>query len=219
MRMIPLLLATVLSLVLLPARAQESESAVPLTSQAYARDAMTKGVVLFAVRWDRRWGCGEFENAQLRLIAFDRLPTSRTGDDKNADLVVADAPLVLTRPDYDDYAFIVEPGEYAISGLHIKATASVSDVRTAKVGRDRLIKEGRPEGGSFVVEAGEVVYVGHFYLDCLREPTLWRHYLEDRESFAAYVAMTKRRVPELDISNTRFRLFKTRYFGRDFELK
>lgn len=219
MRVGSLLLAATLSCTVLPVWAQASAAAVPLTSDAYSQSATAKGVVLFAVRWDRRWKCGGFENAQLRLIAFDKLPTSRAGEDQNADLVVADAPLLMTSPKFDDYAFLLEPGEYALSGLHIKVAASESDVRIAKVGRERLIKEGNPEGGSFVVGPGEVVYIGHFYLDCLKEPILWRYYLEDRESFDAYVVKTKKKFPELDTTKVNFRLFKTPFFGRDFELK
>lgn len=193
--------------------------ALPLTSENFAEGGTTKGVVLFAVRWDRRWKCGGFENAQLRLLAFDKLPITRTTEDESADLVLADAPLLMTKPRFDDYAFVVAPGEYALVGLHIKAAASVSDVRIAKVGRDRLIKDGRPDGGSFVVNPGEMLYIGHFYLDCFKEPTLWRYYPEDREAFNGYLAGVTKQHPELDASKVQFRLFKTTFFGRDFELK
>jgi hypothetical protein len=201
------------------AAAQNPVAAAPLTSEAYAESGKTKGVVLFAVRWDRKWKCASFENAQLRLIAFDKLPSSRPVEDESADLLVADAPLIMTKPRFDDYAFLVEPGEYALSGLHIKAAASVSDVRLAKVGRERLLKDGHPEGGTFTVGPGEIVYIGHFYLDCYGEPTLWRYYLEDRDSFNAYLAEAKKKYPDLDLSKAHFRLFKTKFFGRDYELK
>lgn len=199
--------------------AQNPAAAVPLTSEAYTESGKTNGVVLFAVRWDRKWKCAGFENAQLRLIAFDKLPSNHPVEDENADLLVADAPLIMTKPRFDDYAFFVEPGEYALSGLHIKAAASVSDVRLARVGRERLLKDGRPEGGSFTVAPGEIVYIGHFYLDCYVEPTLWRYYLEDRDTYNAYLAEVKKKYPELDFSKAQFRLFKTKYFGRDYELK
>ena len=92
------------SLTLLVGRASaEAPVAVPLTPESYAEGATTKGVVLLAVRWDRRWKCANFENAQLRLLAFDKLPITRKTDDENADLVLADAPLVMTKPRFDDY--------------------------------------------------------------------------------------------------------------------
>jgi len=218
MRLAFVLVGVALSLLVGRASA-EGSVAVPLTSESYAEGGTTKGVVLFAVRWDRRWKCGGFENAQLRLLAFDKLPITRTTEDESADLVLADAPLLMTKPRFDDYAFVVAPGEYALVGLHIKAAASVSDVRIAKVGRDRLIKDGRPDGGSFVVNPGETVYIGHFYLDCFKEPTLWRYYPEDREAFNGYLAGVTKQHPELDASKVQFRLFKTTFFGRDFELK
>lgn len=218
MRIAFVLVGMVLGLMAIRASA-EASVAVPLTPESYAESAKTKGIVLFAVRWDRRWKCASFENAQLRLLAFDKLPISRNGEDEGADLVLADAPLVMTKPQFDDYAFVVEPGEYALVGLHIKAASSMTDVRLAKVGRDRLVKDGRPEGGSFVVGPGETIYIGHFYLDCYKEPTLWRYYPEDREAFNAYLAGVTKQHPELDTSKAQFRLFKTTFFGRDFELK
>lgn len=218
MRLAFVLVGVALSLVVGRA-SSEGSVAVPLTTESYAEGVTTKGVVLFAVRWDRRWKCAGFENAQLGLLAFDKLPVSRTNEDESADMVLADAPLVMTKPRFDDYAFVVAPGEYALVGLQIKAAASVSDVRIAKVGRDRLIKDGRPDGGSFVVRPGETVYIGHFYLDCFKEPTLWRYYPEDREAFNGYLAGVTKQHPELDASKVQFRLFKTTFFGRDFELK
>lgn len=218
MRIAIVLVGVVLTLLVGRASAQTSV-AVPLTPESYAEGATTKGIVLFAVRWDRRWKCAGFENAQLRLLAFDKLPISRSSEDESADWVLADAPLVMTKPRFDDYAFVVAPGEYALVGLHIKAANSMTDVRIAKVGRDHLIKDGQPEGGVFNVGPGEAIYIGHFYLDCYKEPTLWRYYPEDREGFDAYLAGVTKQHPELDASKIQFRLFKTRFFGRHFELK
>lgn len=95
----------------------------------------------------------------------------------------------------------------------------MTDVGVAKVGRDRLFKDGVPDGGTFSVGEGEVVYIGHFYIDCYKEPSLWRYYLEDSEGFNGYLAEHKKKVPELDISKAKFQLFKSNYFGRDYELK
>jgi hypothetical protein len=218
MRIVLVLVGVALGL-LVGCASAEGSVVVPLTPKSYAEGATTKGVVLFSVRWDRRWNCAGFDNAQLRLLAFDKLPIGRTNEDESADLVLADAPLLMTKPRFDDYAFVVAPGEYALVGLHIQAAVSVSDVRVATVGRDRLIKDGRPVGGSFVVGPGEAVYIGHFYLGCFKEPTLWRYYPEDREAFNGYLAGVTKQHPELDVSRVQFRLFKTTFFGRDFELK
>ena len=175
--------------------------------------------VLLSVRWDRKWKCAGFENAQLRLLGFDLFPSTRPVDDEGADLLLDDAPLLLTKPRFDDYAFLVEPGQYALSKLHIKVARSVRDVGIAKVGRETLLQDGASVGGTFDVDAGEVVYIGHFSIDCFQEPSLWRVYLKDRESFNEYLADQKKKVPELDTSKASFRLFKSSFFGKDFELK
>jgi len=191
----------------------------PLTSENYIQDGTKKGVVLLSVRWDRKWKCAGFENAQLRLLGFDHLPSKRPMNDEGADLLLDDAPLLMTKPKFDDYAFLVEPGQYGLSKLHIKAARSSTDVGIAKVGRDRFFKDEVPDGGAFNVGAGEIVYIGHFYIDCYKEPSLWRYYLEDREDFNSYLAEQKKKVPELDITKAKFQLFKSSYFGRDYELK
>lgn len=80
------------------AAAQNLAVAAPLTSEAYTESGKTKGVVLFAVRWSRKWKCASFENAQLRRIGFDKLPSTRPIEDEGADLLVADAPLIMTKP-------------------------------------------------------------------------------------------------------------------------
>jgi hypothetical protein len=191
----------------------------PLTSENYIQEGTKKGVVLLSVRWDRKWKCAGFENAQLRLLGFDHLPSKRPMNDEGADLLLDDAPLLMTKPKFDDYAFLVEPGQYGLSKLHIKVARSSSDVGIAKVGRDRFFKNEVPDGGAFTVGAGEIVYIGHFYIDCYKEPSLWRYYLEDREDFNSYLAEKKKKVPELDITKAKFQLFKSSYFGRDYELK
>ncbi|WP_341677767.1 hypothetical protein [Niveibacterium sp. SC-1] len=192
---------------------------VPLTHDNYAQEGARKGVVLMSVRWDRKWNCAGYENAQLRVLGFDRLPSQHAAKDERADLLLDDAPLVMTKPVFDDYAFLVEPGEYALSRLQIKAAKSVSDIRYSKVERDRLLKDGQPQGGTFRVDAGELVYIGHFYLDCYKEPAMWRYYMEGRAAFDEYLAGWTKKFPELDAARVQFRLFKSPYFGRDYALE
>jgi hypothetical protein len=43
------------------------------TSQAHLSSPHL-GVVLLDVNWGRRWGCGDFQNAELRQLSFDRVP-------------------------------------------------------------------------------------------------------------------------------------------------
>jgi hypothetical protein len=185
-------------------------------------DAVTsnpsKGVLLLAVRWDRRWNCGGFENAQLRVIGFDKLPTTKAGDEIASDILLNDAPLVMTKPVFDNYAFLVEPGDYGLSRLEIKVAKSRSDVGFFKVPRSKFLKDGQSLGGSFAVGAGEVIYLGHFYLDCNQQPILWRYYPEGREGFNGYLASLKKMYPGLDAEKVAFRLLQTKEFGNDYKL-
>jgi hypothetical protein len=191
--------------------------AEPITADAYGRSRDTKGVVLLAVRWDRRWKCGGYENAQLRVIAFDKLPSEKGNDDR-PDLVLDDAPRVMTKPAFDNYAFLVEPGEYGLSGLEIKVARSASDVGFFKAPRSIFMKEGKSAGGSFKVAAGEIVYIGHFYLDCAKQPTLWRYYPDGREAFSEYLSTMKKAFAMLDLGSAQFRLFQTTEFGNEYQL-
>jgi hypothetical protein len=178
----------------------------------------SKGIILFAVRWDRRWNCGGFENAQLRAIGFDKLPSAKTGDDVAADVLLEDAPLIMTKPVFDNYAFLVEPGDYGLSRLEIKVAKSRSDVGFFKIPRSKFLKDGQSLGGTFAVAAGEVVYLGHFYLDCAQQPILWRYYPEGREAFNGYLASLKRSHPALETEKVVFRLLQTKEFGNDYKL-
>ena len=203
---------------LAPAHAANESVAERWSADSYARNKEVKGVVLLSIRWDRKWKCGGFENAQLRAVGFDQLPRSKATDDLPADIIFDDAPLIATKPTFDDYALIVDPGEYVLSRLQIKVARSVSDVGFLNASRSLLLKGDMADAGTFNVAAGEVVYIGHFYLSCANEPTLWRYYMKDRNAFEEYLAGVKTRQPELNTEQARFRLFKSKAFGSDFAL-
>jgi hypothetical protein len=212
-RLLPMLLLWCVS-----ANAIAAEAiAEPLTSDSYAQLGNTHGVVLFSVRWDRYWWCGGFEHAQLQKIAFDKLP-SRKRDSERPDILLSDAPVFATKPIFDNYALLLEPGEYGLSEVEIKVARSASDVGSLSLTRSTLLQAGQPQGGGFSVSPGEIVYIGHFYLDCTQEPTLWRYYADGREAYDEYLAEVKRQRPMLDITKARFRLFQTNTFGRSYEL-
>ena len=187
-----------------------SGAAVNTTNQS-------KGLILLAVRWDRRWNCAGFENAQLRVIAFDKLPTTKA-DDVAPDILLDDAPLIMTKPVFENYAFQVEPGEYGLSRLEINVAKSGSDVGFFRVPRSKFLNDGKSLGGTFTVAAGEAVYFGHFYLDCYRQPILWRYYAEGREGFNGYLASLEKIYPALEVNKVVFRLFQTKEFGEDYKL-
>jgi hypothetical protein len=191
-----------------------------LTRSAYENAKADMGVVLVGVNWGRAWGYCGFENVQLRRLAFDRMPIEKEGDEAPADLVL-EGPTLMAKPVSVDYAFLLEPGEYALTEFHIKAAKSVNDVGAFHAGRTRLIEGGRPVAGSFNVGANELVYIGHFAPDCPRsgEPIVWRYYLKDAAAFKEYLTEVKNKYPFLDMETAQFRLFHTTTIGHEYHLQ
>ena len=112
------------------------------TGDLFAENRATKGVVLMDVNWGRRWNCGGFENAELRGIAFDKLPPAKASNDTPADVALVQPPNLASRPVFDSYALLLEPGEYALSAFSIKVARSVSDVSYWVANRSDLLKDG-----------------------------------------------------------------------------
>ncbi|HXC41439.1 MAG TPA: tetratricopeptide repeat protein, partial [Burkholderiales bacterium] len=190
-----------------------------LSAEEYSRLKEKTGVVLLAINWNRRWNCGGFQNAQLQSIAFDRMAAAARADDAPPDLRIADAPLIMTTPGFDNYAFVVDPGSYVLSGFEVKAAMSMVDVRRGGAGRSRLIKDGKALGGSFEVQAREAVYIGHFFLDCYQQPMLWRFYSDGQEEFRKYLDSIKSKFPALDMQSIQYRPMTTVQFGNDIFLE
>jgi hypothetical protein len=189
------------------------------TEKSFARDGVAKGVVLLDVNWGRRWGCGSYENAELRGLAFDRLPSKRTAEDEAADLTLVQGASLLTKPTFISYAAIVDPGQYALSGFDIKIARSASDISHWVAKRSELLKDGKALGGAFKVAAGETVYIGNFFLDCHQGPQLWRYYTEGTAAFRQHLQQYKREYPFLDVDAVIYRLFETTTLGTPYEPK
>lgn len=187
-----------------------------VTAESYRTDT-TKGLVVLSALWGRSWKCGKFENGQLRSFGFDRLPSVTTADVATADVVIEDSTYVGGGP-ATNYVLALDPGEYGLAMFAIRVASSTTDVRTVSVGRARLFEGGKPVGGTFTVQAGELVYIGHFGLDCYKEPTIWRYYLEGRGGFEHYKRLIKHQYPFLPVETMQMRLFKTSALGRDYVL-
>ena len=187
-----------------------------VTAESYRTDT-TKGLVVLSALWGRSWKCGKFENGQLRSFGFDRLPSVTTADVATADVVIEDSTYVGGGP-ATNYVLALDPGEYGLAMFAIRVASSTTDVRTVSVGRARLFEGGKPVGGTFTVQAGELVYIGHFGLDCYKEPTIWRYYLEGRGGFEHYKRLIKNQYPFLPVETMQMRLFKTSALGRDYVL-
>jgi hypothetical protein len=117
------------------------------------------------------------------------------------------------------YVFVIQPGEYALTAFDVKVARSSTDVAHIMGSRDNLIKDGKPAGGTFMVNPGEIAYIGHFGLDCGAEPFLWRTYIDGREDFERYVGGFREKFPFAKQLPVQYRLFSTDYFGRPFVLK
>jgi len=200
------------------AAAADPATAREVTKKTYQAGIAANAVVVFDVNWGRRWNCGGYENAELMKLEFDRIAGPPKAADSKADFIV-DGPSRLTRTlRFLTYAFILPPGEYALSGISIKVARSVSDVGYLNAKRSDLIKDGKPEGGTFTVAAGEIVFIGNFFLDCQTGPMLWRYYPESKEDFRKQVAEYRAKYPFLEADKFRYRLFKSKFFGSDYEL-
>jgi hypothetical protein len=174
------------------------------------------GVLVIQVNWGRTWKCGRYENAQLEALTFSKTPA-----DSPAPVSIAlETPSKLFVDNkFLPYAFVIQPGEYLLSAFDVKVARSVKDVGHFKGAEDSLIVGGKPVGGTFTVGPGEIVYVGHFGLDCGQEPFLWRYYLESREEFEKYVQGFREKFPFVNQLPVQYRLFSTQPFGHPFSLK
>ena len=139
------------------------EPTAAITKAQYTMNSNKMGTVLLAVNWNRYWGCGGFENAELRSIGFDLMPKKYDNNEQAPDFVLNGS---AGGPDFIVYSSMLEPGTYAISRVKIKVAQSMSNIGYLTLDRSTLFKSNTPVGGEFNVSAGEVVYIGHFGLDC-----------------------------------------------------
>jgi len=205
-------LSNVIAILTLPALALAAEP-VNLSADTYKSDL---GVLIIQVNWGRTWKCGQFENAQLQALTFTKSPTE-TSEPVTLDLETPSKLFVDNQ--YLPYAFVIQPGEYVLTAFDVKVARSASDVAHIKGSKDNLIKEGKPVGGTFTVNPGEIVYVGHFGLDCGAEPFLWRNYIDGQDDFEKYIWGFRQKFPFVKQVPVQYRLFSTQLFGYPFILK
>jgi hypothetical protein len=186
-----------------------------LSARAYSADGATHGVVVFQVNWGRKWGCSGIENAQLEALSFTRLDARGSA----ADALKLKTPSRLLVQDRSvPYAFLLEPGRYALSGYDVKVAISQENIQHRQGTESQLVPDGKPTGGSFTVAAGEIVYIGHFALDCTKEPIPWRYYINGSRDFERYVAGFRHAFPFIRDAPVHYRLFDTTQFGESYTL-
>ncbi len=201
----------ILTTLLTPVIAVATEP-LPLSESSYKPDL---AIILIQLNWGRVWKCGQFENAQLQALTFTKSPLN------NAQAISLDLETpskLFSDNKFLPYAFVLEPGEYLLTGFDVKIARSASNVAHIKGTKENLIKEGTSTGGTFNVNPGEVIYIGHFGLDCAAEPFLWRYYIDGREEFEKYVTSFRQKYPFLNQTPVQYRLFSTKTLGIPFSL-
>lgn len=187
----------------------------PLTDKAFAARSADKGVVLIHVNWGRQWNCHGYDNAQLQRLVFQSMPT----DGSAPESMELDIPSrLLAKNTFLKYALLVSPGRYALSGFRFKLAASMSDLRIYEPDAKTLLEENNAKAGSFRVAAGEIVYIGHFGVDCNGEPSPWRFYIEGAQDFRQYSDEFHREYPSTRSVPVTYRLFETEVLGTPYAL-
>ena len=185
---------------------------VNLSEETYKADL---GIIIIQANWGRRWRCGRFENAQLQALTFTKSPIDGAAP---VSIELETPSRLFVDNKFLPYALVVQPGEYLLTAFDVKIARSRTDVAHIKGSKDNLIKDGKPIGGSFTVSPGEIVYVGHFGVDCGAEPFLWRYYIDQRAEFERFVAGFREKFPFVKDVPVQYRLFSTQLLGNSFSL-
>lgn len=202
-------------LVLTSAKVFARESHTELTDKLYEAHGADKGVVLIHVNWGRYWNCHGYENAQLQKLVFQSMPFDSASGER---LELKIPSRLFAKNTFHRYALLVPPGEYGLTSFRFKLAASKSDLRIYEPGSEDLVVGGKSEAGSFQVSAGEIVYIGHFGVDCNGDPSPWRFYIEDPEDFAGYSAEFHDEFPSTRSVPLTYRLFETESIGNPYAL-
>jgi hypothetical protein len=173
------------------------------------------GVIIMQINWGRTLNCGQYENAQLQALVFTKSSAEKPD---GVSLELNTPSRLLVDNEFLPYAYIVQPGEYLLSTFDVKVARSTTDIMHIKGRKDDLIEAGKPVGGSFTVNPGEIVYIGHFGLDCDAEPFLWRYYIEGRADFERYIDGFRQKYPFVKHVPVQFRLFSTQVLGSPYAL-
>jgi hypothetical protein len=191
-----------------------SAGPVPLSEGTYKADL---GVIIVQINWGRVWKCGQFENTQLQALTFVKSPIDDNVEPESLEL---ETPSKLFSDNkFLPYAFVIKPGEYVLTSFDVKIARSVTNVAHIKGEKENLIKDGKPIGGTFTVNPGEIVYIGHFGLDCGAEPFLWRYYIDGRDEFEKYISGFRQKYPFVKQIPVQYRLFSTQLLGNPFALQ
>lgn len=196
----------------------KAASSAKLKKSDYIQNQTEKSVVLLDVNWGRKWACGEFENAQLTNLSFEKLGIEEGEHNKYSKIEIKTPSRAFAKPVFKNYGFLVEPGKYIFSGWSVKVAKSTTDVAYFKADKNDLVSDEENLGGSFDVEKGETIFIGLFFLDCYKKPIPWRYYPDGRKSFEIQKNRYIKKYKFLDKDKIQFQLLKTTTFGRHYEI-
>ena len=199
---------------LLSALAAKGAELEALSARAFERAVPDRGVVIFKVNWGRKWGCAHLDNAQLTRLTFSKLPV----DGSSPMLEVKPLSKLFVKDNYTPYAYIAETGTYALVGFDVLAAKTQWNVGHIVGTKAELFESDSPKGGTFTVGPNEVVYIGHFALDCNQEAIPWRYYIDSQDAFDSLVAGFRKAFPFAASLPVKYRLFDTSMFGQAFSL-
>lgn len=183
-----------------------------LSKKNYEESKMEKGVIIYGVNWGAKWGCAGLDNAQLQNLTFSHIDSISKSID-GEEIVLNTPAKLLSKDTSKSVAMIINPGKYALTGFDIKVAQSSRRVAHIKKDVEDLFENGKSASGTFEVNAGEIVYIGDFGLDCTGQPIPWRYYIQ-KEDFDRYIAQFKKRYKFLSDKPVIYRLFETNKFGR-----
>lgn len=206
---------TLLALVSLTASAADGFLELNETRYLDAGDRM--GVIVLAVNWGRQWRCAGHDSAQLEKLVFTRFVEGRLLDEQ-AGLVLKIPRNREVEDEYITLAVLVDPGTYALSEFKVRTARSIGDVGYWAATSDELVRDGKAVAGTFTIGRGEIIYIGHFSLDCNKEVLPRRYHLQDRQEFEKYVMGLHSVYPFIGDAPVEFRLFETRRLGKPFYL-
>jgi len=188
-----------------------------LTENLYARFEGQQAVLLVHVNWGRYWGCGDYENAQLQKLTFSRR-SGVNGRATTRSFTLVPSTTLFVHDEFIQYAYLIEPGTYALTGYDVRVARSTSEVGHYVSGKTLDSNGGKPSGGRFTANPGEAVYIGHFGLDCVQQPIPWRYYVEGQANFDRYVDRFHQQFPYAKDLPVRYGLLETSLFGTPYSL-
>ena len=208
----------VLSLTLALSIAFGSVESAPLNKKSFVAKGGEMGVVLLDVNWGRQWNCAGNENPHLIELRFENVSREFDDNDKYAKIALKTPSRLFVNPEFHNYGFLLRPGTYAFTEWSIKYATSVSNIGYLKAGRNELVDGNEYPGGTFEVAAGEVVYIGNFFLDCYYSPIPWRYYSEGEKNFQSHSDQYKSIFKFLRDKEITYRLLDTDSYGEPYEL-